>query len=622
VQQHQLKLEEEVAARTGELQQINHQLRQEVEERLRAERAANYRAERESLLAGLSALFLKTRQSEVDAAVESALSRIGQFLHVDRCYLMASDPTGELLVCTHEWTREGVVSNKNGDGNLVQASLPLAPSSVPGLGSLVVSHRHDQDHPAFHPQLAEARGARSVLMVQTADGTQESRFLGVDCVDGLRRWQEVDASLLGMAAEPLLSCLNRRKIEGDKQTLQGQLTQAQKMEAVGKLSSGIAHDFNNMLLPIIGYADMVIGRLPPGDPNIFELTEIRQVAQRAATLTRQLLTFSRKQVITKTVFNVNEALVGMRSMLRRIIGEDNQMRWHLAEDLLCIKADIGQIEQIVMNLCVNARDAMAPNGGTIDITTMNLRAEAHPLPLIGGKTAREGEFVCLAVADTGTGIPAEVAQRIFEPFFTTKGQEGTGLGLSVIYGILQEHGGGIDLRSEVGKGTVFHVYLPAVRQQPSPAVVAATATPTPAAAVAAEPERKYIGHGQSVLLVEDEESVNRLVRTALTQNGYRVTSADCYTDAIRKFEQHRGEFDMIFSDAVLPDGNGVDLISVFRNHNPNLRVLLSSGYTDRHHLMDMAKLQQMSFLSKPYTLPKLFQTVAEVMEDQTQHMLV
>jgi two-component system cell cycle sensor histidine kinase/response regulator CckA len=194
--------------------------------------------------------------------------------------------------------------------------------------------------------------------------------------------------------------------------------------------------------------------------------------------------------------------------------------------------------------------------------------------------------------------------------------EGTGLGLSVIYGIMQEHGGGIALNSTPGNGTTFHIYFRGIRANlPKPEELAPASSSSPSGPV-------YKGTGQRVLLVEDEEAVNRLVKTALTQNGYLVTSANCVNDAMEKFEGHNGQFDMIFSDAVLPDGNGVDLISVFKNRNPQLRVLLSSGYTDKHHLMDMAKQQEISFLPKPYSLPRLFQTVAEVMVDQRSHMLV
>jgi two-component system cell cycle sensor histidine kinase/response regulator CckA len=241
-------------------------------------------------------------------------------------------------------------------------------------------------------------------------------------------------------------------------------------------------------------------------------------------------------------------------------------------------------------------------------------AGSEAVPLLAGQPA-PGDFICLEVTDNGHGIPPEVREHIFEPFFTTKGTSGTGLGLSVIYGIVQEHSGGLSVESEVGRGSTFRVFLPALRVR--------LPIPVPDSVVeSSKPSGTFRGRGEKVLLVEDEEAVNRLVRTALTQNGYLVTEAHSVSDAMTKFQQGSGRFDMVFSDAVLPDGNGVDLISIFRRQNPSLRVLLSSGYTDRSHLMEMAKQQQISFLPKPYSLPRLFQTVAEVMQDQRNHVLV
>ena len=451
-----------------------------------------------------------------------------------------------------------------------------------------------------------------MLLIHLTHDERSMGFIGLDTCRQPRQWRQEDANLLVKVADRLVSALRRQRIEEEKTLLQGQLHQSQKMEAVGKLSSGIAHDFNNMLLPIIGYADMVLGRLPQEDVSISDLKEIRRAAEQAATLTRQLLSFSRKQVVKKTIFNVNEALQNMSAMLRRIIGEDIRMTMNFAPDLWSIQADAGQLEQIIMNLCVNARDAM-PGGGSITITTANVDAAQEAVPLCDGQRGT-GEYVRISLTDTGNGIPPEIADRIFEPFFTTKGMEGTGLGLSVIYGIMQEHGGGISLSSVPQQATTFQIYFRGVRAELPQLFVAGPTSPTS--------PQQFKGTGQRVLLVEDEEAVNRLVRTALSQNGYQVTSACCIREAQEKFSLQSGDFDMIFSDAVLPDGNGVDLISELKHRNPRLRVLLSSGYTDKHHLMDMARQQEISFLPKPYTLPRLFQTVAEVMRDQRSHMLV
>jgi signal transduction histidine kinase/ActR/RegA family two-component response regulator len=464
---------------------------------------------------------------------------------------------------------------------------------------------------AINAELAHERGAGSLLWVRLGERETSCGYLCVDSVLTRREWSADTLKALAMASDLIATALRRLEAERDKTRLQSQLQQSMKMEAVGKLSGGIAHDFNNMLLPIIGYSDMVLLRLPENDPSVTELREVKRAAERASALTRQLLAFSRKQVARKTVFDLNENLGHMNRMLGRIIGEDINLRMELASEPVPLKADQGQIEQVVMNLIINARDAMA-GGGSIVVRTMLVDAARYPVPVIGG-VASEGTFAVLSVADTGCGIPKEVQDRIFEPFYTTKGLEGTGLGLSVIYGIIQEHEGGVQLTSQPGRGTTFHIFLPASRQP----------VPPPPAENASKPLNgaHFRGHGQRVLLVEDEEAVNHLVRTALTQNGYVVTSAATVREARALFDESSGQFEMIFSDAVLPDGNGLQLLDTFLTRNPGLRALLSSGYTDKTSLMEMARHRRISFLPKPYSLPVLFQTVAEVMEDQNAHLL-
>lgn len=615
VKLHQEHLEDLVQERTAEITQTNSRLLGEIEERKRAEHALMYRADCETLLAGVSATFLRAKSPEMDSAIDQTLNRIGSFLAVDRCYLLKASADGKAFFCSHEWTLDHITPLKEIFKNVPAGALPLMQNPIAGGRSLVLSQAPGSMMEVLHPQLAQARSAQSVLLVQLTDEEKGLGFLGIDTCTEARQWRQEDANLLAMVSDPLVSALRRQSMEAEKAQLQGQLNQSQKMEAVGKLSSGIAHDFNNMLLPIIGYADMVLARTPADDPSVADLREIRRAAEQAATLTRQLLAFSRKQVVKKSIFDVNQALNSMTGMLRRIIGEDIRMTMNLATDLFAIQADSGQLEQIIMNLCVNARDAMQ-GGGAITIATQNVDTTKENVPLTDGQCGT-GDFIRISVTDTGNGIPKEIADRIFEPFFSTKGMEGTGLGLSVIYGIMQEHGGGIALNSTPGNGTTFHIYFRGIRANlPKPEELAPPGSGSSASAPV------YKGTGQRVLLVEDEEAVNRLVKTALTQNGYQVTSANCVNDAMEKFDGHNGQFDMIFSDAVLPDGNGVDLISVFKNRNPQLRVLLSSGYTDKHHLMDMAKQQEISFLPKPYSLPRLFQTVAEVMVDQRSHMLV
>ncbi len=606
VLRYQNQLEELVTERTTEIQHTNRRLVAEIEERARADAALARRLTMESLVARHSAAFLRQRPDDAATPLPDALKAIADFLQLDRAYLLQFSQDGATVGCTDEWCSPGVPEARHCLQQIPADALPAA-VLVPGSrGRFIASDRER------FPALAQARGSHATLWLSLRDGKTCTGFLGVDAVAAPREWSGDDVTLLTMFGDLIVTALGRWRAEQEKTNLQTQLQHSLKMEAVGKLSGGIAHDFNNMLLPIIGYSDMILCRLGPDDPSVIELNEIHRAATQAAALTRQLLAFSRKQVIKKTTFDLNAHLSQMTRMLSRIIGEDILLHMTLCPGTLTLHADAGQIEQIIMNLSINARDAMG-GGGTIRISTEAVDASEGHLPLIGG-AATGGRYAVITVSDSGCGIPTDVQEHIFEPFFTTKGQEGTGLGLSVIYGIVEEHQGGIRLESGPQTGTTFRIILPARPSEPaagSPSATAGRSTP-------ASPR----GDGQRVLLIEDEESVNRLVRTALTQNGYTVTTAFCVKEALDTFDKAGGQFDMIFSDAVLPDGNGVQLLDIFLNRNPSLRALLSSGYTDRDSLMQMARQRRISFLPKPYSLPTLFRTVADVMEDQNSHLLV
>ena len=605
VQRYQNHLEELVVGRTAEIQHTNRLLLAEIEERRRADQALAHRLTMESLVARHSAAFLRQRPEDTASPLPDALQAMTDFLQVSRSYLLQFSTDGSVLGCTDEYCVAGVQPAKAFFQQVPFKSLPDPVPHSAGRGQYIISSATE------FPALAQARGSHSTIWLSLQDGHAQIGYLCLDVTTLPRVWSADDLTLLSMFGDLILTALGRWRAEQDKTRLQTQLQHSLKMEAVGKLSGGIAHDFNNMLLPIIGYSDMILERLKPDDPSVIELMEIHRAATQAAALTRQLLSFARKQVLKKVTFDLNDHLRQMTRMLGRIIGEDISLTMDLTPGTLTIHADSAQVEQIVMNLCINARDAM-PQGGSIHLSTHPQLATPGSLQLIGGVSSGD-RYAVITVKDSGCGIAKEIQDRIFEPFFTTKGMEGTGLGLSVIYGIVQEHQGGLRLESSSEKGTTFRIYLPAVAQE--------VAAPVPEAAPA-QPVKAPRGSGQRVLLVEDEESVNRLVRTALTQNGYTVTTAFCVKEALTKFDSVEGDFDMIFSDAVLPDGNGVQLLDIFLSRNPSLRALLSSGYTDRESLMQMARQRRISFLPKPYSLPTLFRTVADVMEDQNSHLLV
>jgi len=380
--------------------------------------------------------------------------------------------------------------------------------------------------------------------------------------------------------------------------LEQQLMQSQKMEAIGRLAGGVAHDFNNLLTAINGYGQILLSDLSPADSRRENVQEILEAASRAASLTRQLLIFSRKQVLQPQVVTLNELIVNIQRMLGRLIGEDIKLSTVLEKELKRIKADPGKMEQVVMNLVVNARDAM-PDGGKLTIQTENVMLDREYCRVV--PDARPGEFVCLSITDTGTGMSKEVKKHLFEPFFTTK-EEGTGLGLSVVYSIVHQHDGWINVYSEPGQGATFRVYLPAL---------SALAQSGPKKALAFQ---DFPSKGERILLVEDAQEIRRVATRALERNGYVVWAAENATEATRLFDQHQREIDMVFSDVVLPDGNGVDLIKQFLDRRSDLQVLLSSGYTEKKS--QWAIIQQLGypFLPKPYALADLLRVVREVID--------
>ena len=404
---------------------------------------------------------------------------------------------------------------------------------------------------------------------------------------------------LAIQTRNLESLVEQRAQEFKK--VQRQLFESQKMEAVGTLTGGIAHDFNNMLLPIMGYSNMLVEALVD-QPELAKMaTEIHHAANSSSALTRQLLAFSRRQILAKEVTDINGVIVGSERMLTRLIGEHIALRLDLSDEGIHGVMDAGQIEQVLMNLCINARDAMA-SGGVITVTTERLTDQDDRVRA-GVREDLDCGWMHISVSDTGSGMPAEVRDRIFEPFFSTKGNDGTGLGLSVVHGIIIQHDGHLEVESEPGEGTTFHIYLPTEN------VVAEDKPETK------EEKASAAGGSERILVIEDEPQVRTFVARALTNKGYRIDTAYDLASARAMLEKARltGGYDLIFSDCVLPDGSGVDCLVEQLEREPTQRAILSTGYTDKEALVDAAGEYDIAFLQKPYPLPKLFELVRQVL---------
>lgn len=420
--------------------------------------------------------------------------------------------------------------------------------------------------------------------------------------DGSSVWTESRVTLLHDAQQTRIGLLGvtrdisaRRRAERDRESMYAQLLQAQKMEAIGVLAAGLAHDFNNLLTTIKGYVDLILIKAGEHNPAYSNLRHVHNAAVKATELTRQLLLFSRKQPMQQTVINLSSTVDTMLKMIKRLLSETITISTDFAPGLLAAHADVGAIEQVIMNLVVNARDAM-PQGGAITIRTENALLSEADCRLMS--EARPGTFIKLAVSDTGSGMDPQTLDHIFEPFFTTKAPgTGTGLGLAVVYGIVTQHKGWIHVTSTPGRGSTFTVFLPADDREPE----------------LHEQDRTDLetlqGKGETVLLVEDHKDVMEFCSSVLRENGYTVIPAENFEQGIRAFEKNSGTISLALNDVVLPGRSGIELASELCRRKPGLPVVLTSGYTDETSLVSGGDKNQYGFLQKPYTVVALLQAL-------------
>ncbi|HEX9746995.1 MAG TPA: ATP-binding protein [Methylomirabilota bacterium] len=558
----------------------------------------------------------RTREARLESLVEisgdlSRMRELGSLLGriADACgRLVTTDWVGFRLVDGDELVVAGALDE--------DTRMPVKPRIKVGesLAGRVASTgralllRDPADHPDLDPEHAASirrLGYRGLLTVPAKIGdrvvgvlsfltTREEGFSGEDMAIAT-----AFASHAAIALENSRLLIESRRAYDELAETQGQLEQAQKMDAIGRLAGGVAHDFNNLLTVILGRTDILLHPLPPGDPMRRGIELIQRTAGRAANLTRQLLAFSRKQVLEPVVLDLSAVATDMKDMLGRLIGEDIALLTMPTPGLGRVKADRGQVEQVVMNLAVNARDAM-PQGGRLILETANVDLDDEYVRRHVG--ARPGPHVMLAVADTGAGISHEIQSQIFEPFFTTKEPgKGTGLGLATVYGIVKQSGGYIEVDSEPGRGTTFRIYLPRLDAEPAPV----DRSVGPAAAA---------GGTETILLVEDEEGVRELARDILRASGYTVLEARNGAEALLLCERHQGPLDMLFTDVVMPRMSGRELAERLAPLRPDLSVLYMSGYTDDAVIRHGVLAAGTAFLQKPFTPAGLVLRVRETLD--------
>jgi PAS domain S-box-containing protein len=449
---------------------------------------------------------------------------------------------------------------------------------------------HDEDRDAV-------RKAADAAQAGTARYDIEHRIVRAD---GTVRWVQEKADVQRDASGAPTRMVGTVQDITDRRLLEDQLRQSQKMEAIGRLAGGIAHDLNNALTAIAGYAELALGEVEVGHAARADVEEIRKAAERAGSVTRQLLAFSRKQLLEPRLFNLNDTVVNIARLLTRLLGADVHVETNLAPSLPEVLGDPGQVEQAIINLAVNARDAM-PAGGRLTLATSTddideAFARRH-VPMA------PGQYVALRVTDTGHGMSRETQARVFEPFFTTKEiGKGTGLGLSMVYGTLKQIGGFIFVDSEIDRGTTFRLYFPPVAARP--------AAPAHAHGPSQSSDRK--GH-ETLMVVEDEAAVRNLVASALRHDGYHLLLATSAHEALRLDEGHTGPIDLLLTDAIMPGKSGIELASAMVARHPGLPVIIMSGYTEET-LTTGPLAEPISLLQKPFTPRELRRRIRDVLD--------
>jgi PAS domain S-box-containing protein len=570
----------------------------DVTARKESQLALEFRCELEKIITSVSSHFINLATEEIDHGINLALEKIGRFVKADRSYFFAVLENKTSYCNTHEWCAEGILPQKERCQDLPFTSLPWFSAHMKRDDVfLVPSVAQLPSEAAAEKAEFEAQQIQSLVCVPAMARGELIGFLGFDSVQEARSWDEDSLSLLRITGEIIMAALQRKRAEEALRRSEEQLQQSQKMDAIGRLAGGIAHDFNNLLTAILGYCNLLNRATSVTAHTHEQVREIEKAADRAAALTNQLLAFSRQQVQTPRVFNLNDAIQEMSNLFLRLVGESITVSFELDPKLGPIRADSMQLEQVMMNLVINARDAM-PTGGRVEITTHNLTVDAALAQVL--ELPFQGPCVVAKVSDTGCGMDEQTKSRIFEPFFTTKEPgKGVGLGLAMVYGLVQQSRGVIKVKSRPQVGTTFEIYLPCVadRQDPMPSRPAPQPLPSGC---------------ETILLVEDEDSVRQLVAHMLTQSGYTVWEAVNGKEALQILDQHR-IIDLLITDVVMPVMGGRELVAQLPEAHSRLPVIFISGYANDTPVTAL-KSGQPAFIPKPFSLDVLAKKTREVLD--------
>jgi PAS domain S-box-containing protein len=571
----------------------------DITQRKEAEEKLKYQYAFETLITSISTNFINLEVKEIEVGIYDALKSIAKFLEADRSFIIEHSQNNTNIENIYGYyhntqkTLECLCGKSLNHFSYINSLISQGrPVHIPSVQSLPETAKNEQEYWIEN-------GIESLVLEPLFLSGKVIGSIGIDSFSENKNWSKDVCTLLRNVGVTIQNAIERKRSEEERLKLQEQIQQSQKIESIGLLAGGIAHDFNNLLMSIIGYCDLANEQLPKNHPVKDDLKEILDSGERAAALTRQLLAFSRKQILNPKEINLNKLLLNMDKMLRRLIGENIELITKPDPNLGYVKVDPNQIEQIILNLAVNAKDAM-PNGGKLIIESTNTLLDSS---YTKNKTdIQAGDYVMIAVSDNGYGIPEENVQKIFEPFFTTKDKsKGTGLGLSTVYGIIKQSGGHIMVYSEVNKGTTFKIYLPLIK------------TSTSNEDHVQESQIQLRG-SESILVVEDEDSVRSLVTNILQDYGYSVLTQESCESALETISSNQYQFDMLITDVILPKQSGRELADRILEYFPDIKILFMSGYTDdaivHHGILE----EGLNFLQKPFPPRTLLQKIRGIFD--------